>query len=131
MLLQTKFNGFQWAKLECEVVFFSQWKLRGTKSFFFDLETINPNPNQRSDVMEIMQFIMYISTCFSTSAIDCFFIFFFFSAKRTLCALWFLRVQTNRLQSPMYSYCLCWQERPLSNLQDKFSPSCYVSVIMC
>lgn len=43
-------------------LFFSHWKLTGMKGFYCDLETINPTPNQRSEVMEVMQFIMYIST---------------------------------------------------------------------
>lgn len=87
--MQTEYNGFEWAKLECKA--FSYQKLTGIKVFYCDLETINPNPNRRSNIMEVMQFIIYISTCFFVSAICrfllllllCFFFGFFFLVKHT------------------------------------------------
>ena len=54
--------------------FFHTKNSEESKFFYCDLETINPNPNRRSDIMEVMQFIIYISTCFFVSAI-CRFLF--------------------------------------------------------
>lgn len=52
--------------------FFHTKNSQESKFFYCDLETINPNPNRRSDIMEVMQFIIYISTCFFVSAMSFF-----------------------------------------------------------
>lgn len=52
--------------------FFHTKNSEESKFFYCDLETINPNPNRRSDIMEVMQFIIYISTCFFVSAMSFF-----------------------------------------------------------
>ena len=74
--------------------FFHTKNSQESKFFYCDLETINPNPNRRSDIMEVMQFIIYISTCFFVSAMSffvlvvvvvvfCLFVCFFFLVKHT------------------------------------------------